>query len=78
MAEADPMLNVVTVPRELNPVPVIVMISSTAASAGLIEIVGFGVENKVELPVITPTVASTICVPGDKDPPVVEAGTSTT
>ena len=60
MAAADPMVSVVTVPKELNPVPVIVMVSSTAASAGLIEIVGFGVENAVELPTITPTVASTI------------------
>jgi hypothetical protein len=77
-AEADPISSVVTVPRELNPEPVIVITSSTAASAGLIVIDGFGVENKVELPVITPTVVDTICVPGVKDPPVVEAGTSTT
>jgi hypothetical protein len=77
-AEADPIFSVVTVPRELNPVPVTVMVSSTAASAGVIVIAGLGVENSVELPVIEPTVADTICVPGDSEPPVVEAGTSIT
>jgi len=77
MAEADPMSRVVTVARELNPTPVIVTVSSTAASAGVIVIDGLGVENKVELPVIAPTVAVMIWVPGVKDPPVVEAGTST-
>jgi hypothetical protein len=77
-AEADPMFSVVTVPRELKPVPVIVIVSSTAASAGEIEILGLGVEKSVVLPTIEPTVADTICVPGDKDPPVVEAGTSMT
>jgi hypothetical protein len=59
-AEADPMFSVVTVPRELKPVPVTVIVSSTAASAGVIVIVGLGVENSVELPTIEPTVADTI------------------
>jgi hypothetical protein len=59
-AEADPMFSVDTVPRELNPVPVMVIVSSTAASAGLITIIGFGVEKSVELPVILPTVAEMI------------------
>jgi len=77
MAEADPMSRVVTVARELNPTPVIVTVSSTDASAGEIVIDGLGVENKVELPVIAPTVVVTIWVPGVKDPPVGEAGTST-
>jgi hypothetical protein len=77
MAEADPMSRVVTVARELNPIPVTVTVSSTDASAGEIVIVGLGVENKVELPVIAPTVVDMIWVPGVKDPPVVAAGTST-
>jgi hypothetical protein len=59
-AEAEPMFSVVTVPRELKPVPVIVIVSSTAASAGVIVMVGLGVENSVELPTIEPTVADTI------------------
>jgi hypothetical protein len=72
------MFSVLTVPSELKPSPVIVMVSSTAASAGVIVIVGFGVEKSVELPVIAPTVVEMICVPGVNDPPVVAAGTSTT
>jgi len=59
-AEAVPMSSVVTVPRELNPVPVIVIVSSTEAEAGVRAIVGFGVENSVELPVIVPIVTDTI------------------
>ena len=59
-AEADPIVSVDTVPRELNPVPTIVIVSSTAASAGVITIVGLGVEKSVELPVILPTVADMI------------------
>ena len=77
-AEADPMVSVDTVPRELNPVPTIVIVSSTAASAGVITIIGLGVEKSVELPVILPTVADMIWVPGASEPPVVAAGTSTT
>jgi hypothetical protein len=72
------MFSEVTVPSELKPVPVTVIVSSTAASAGLIVIDGFGVAKSVELPVIAPTVVDTIWVPGVKDPPVVAAGTSTT
>jgi hypothetical protein len=72
------MFSVETVPRELNPTPVIVIVSSTAASAGSIVIDGFGVEKSVELPVMLPTVAEMICVPGDNEPPVVAAGTSIT
>jgi hypothetical protein len=72
------MFSVVTVPRELNPEPVIVIVSSTAASAGEITIDGLGVSKAVELPVIEPTVVDMICVPGVKDPPVVAAGTSIT
>jgi hypothetical protein len=77
MAEADPMLRTVTVPRELNPVPVTVIVSSTAADAGLILRDGFGVEKAVVLPVISPTLADTICVPGLSEPPAAAAGTST-
>jgi len=77
MAEADPMLRTVTVPRELNPEPVTVTVSSTAADAGLITILGFGVEKDVVLPVISPTLADTICVPGVSEPPAAAAGTST-
>ena len=76
-AEADPMVSTVTVPRELNPVPVIVTDSSTEAEAGVIVIDGFGVAKSVELPTIWPTVTDTICVPGLSDPPAVAAGTST-
>jgi hypothetical protein len=72
------MVSEVTVPSELKPSPVMVTVSSTAASAGEIVIDGFGVENKVELPVIAPTVVEIIWVPGVRDPPVVAAGTSTT
>jgi hypothetical protein len=60
MAEADPMFSVLTVPRELNPTPVIVIVSSTEAEEGVITIDGFGVEKTVELPVIVPTVTVTI------------------
>jgi hypothetical protein len=59
-AEADPMFSTLTVPRELNPTPVMVIVSSTEASAGDITIVGFGVENAVELPVTVPIVIVTI------------------
>ena len=59
-AEADPIFSTSTVPRELNPTPVITIVSSTEAEDGLIVIVGFGVENSVELPVIVPTVIVTI------------------
>ena len=59
-AEADPMVRVVTVPRELNPTPETTIVSSTEASAGVIVIDGLGVENAVELPVIVPTVIVTI------------------
>jgi hypothetical protein len=76
-AEAVPMLRMVTVPRELNPVPVISIVSSTEAEAGLIVIVGFGVANSVELPMTLPTVTDTICVPGGSEPPAAAAGTST-
>jgi len=59
-AEAAPIFRVLTVPRELNPAPVITIVSSTAASAGVITIVGFGVEKEVELPVMLPTTVVTI------------------
>ena len=47
-AEADPIVSVSTVPRELNPTPVIVTVSSTAASAGSSVIDGFGVEQSAQ------------------------------
>jgi len=70
------MVSTLTVPRELNPTPETVIVSSTAAEAGLSVIDGFGVENSVELPVIVPIFTDTICVPGDSEPPVDAAGTS--
>jgi hypothetical protein len=59
-ADAEPILRVVTVPRELNPVPVIVTVSSTAAEAGVTVTTGFGAEKSVDDPVIAPTNISTI------------------
>jgi hypothetical protein len=52
------------------------MISSGAASLGVISIDGFGTENSVVVPVIEPMVAVTIRLPGANDPPFVAAGTS--
>jgi hypothetical protein len=76
-AEAVPMVRVVTVPRELNPVPVTTIVSSTEAEFGVIVRLGLGVENSVELPTTSPTVTDTICVPGLSEPPAAAAGTST-
>ena len=59
-ADAVPIFRVVTVPRELNPVPVTVTSSSTEAELGLILTVGFGAEKEVDDPVIFPTVMVTI------------------
>jgi hypothetical protein len=59
-ADAEPIFSVVTVPSELNPVPVITTSSSTAAEDGVMVMLGFGVENSVVLPVICPTVADII------------------
>jgi hypothetical protein len=59
-ADADPMVSTLTVPRELNPTPVTVIVSSTEAEDGEIVNVGLGVEKSVELPVIVPTVIDTI------------------
>jgi len=72
------MFSTVTVPRELNPLPVIVIISFTEATAGVITIDGLGVENAVEVLVTLPTLIEMICVPGDNEPPNQNAGTSTT
>jgi len=59
-ADAVPIFRVVTVPRELNPVPVIVTTSSIEAELGVIVTVGFGAEKEVDDPVIFPTVMVTI------------------
>jgi hypothetical protein len=59
-ADAEPISRVVTVPRELNPVPVIVITSSTEAEDGVTVTVGFGVLNSVVVPVIFPTFANTM------------------
>ena len=59
-ADAEPISSVVTVPSELNPVPVITTVSSTDAEDGLMVMDGFGVEKVVELPVICPIVADMI------------------
>jgi hypothetical protein len=59
-ADAVPIFRVVTVPRELNPVPVIVTTSSIEAVPGLIVTVGFGAEKEVDDPVIFPTFMDTI------------------
>jgi hypothetical protein len=70
------MVSTLAVPRELKPEPVITIVSSTEASAGVIVIVGEGTEKAVVLPVIDPTVARTIAEPGGSDPPAVAAGIS--
>jgi hypothetical protein len=54
------MVRTLTVPRELNPTPVIVIVSSTEAEDGEIVSTGLGVEKSVELPVIVPTVIDMI------------------
>jgi hypothetical protein len=59
-ADAEPIFRVVTVPRELNPVPVIVTVSSIEAVLGEMVTTGFGAEKSVEDPVIAPTNISTI------------------
>jgi hypothetical protein len=76
IADAVPIVRVETVPRELNPTPVTVTVSSTEAEAALKEMLGLGTENAVVVPVIDPIIAETIVVPGFNDPPVVFAGTS--
>jgi hypothetical protein len=76
MAEAEPTVRLETVPNELKPVPVITTVSSTEAELGVIVICGAGIANAVELPVIDPTVATTMAVPGESEPPVVAAGIS--
>jgi hypothetical protein len=59
-ADAVPIFRVVTVPRELNPVPVIVIVSSIAADPGEMVTTGFGAEKSVVDPVIAPTNICTI------------------
>jgi hypothetical protein len=59
-ADAEPISRTVTVPRELNPIPLIVITSSTEAVDGLIMIDGLGVLKVVVVPVISPTFASTM------------------
>jgi hypothetical protein len=59
-ADAEPRSRTVTVPRELNPVPVIINVSSTEAEDGLTLTVGFGALKSVVVPVISPTFAKTI------------------
>jgi hypothetical protein len=59
-ADAEPIFRVVTVPRESNPVPVTVTVSSTEADAGSMVTTGFGAEKSVDDPVIAPTNISTI------------------
>jgi hypothetical protein len=59
-ADAVPISRVVTVPRELNPIPVTVIVSSTEAEPALKVMEGFGTEKAVVVPEIDPTVAVTI------------------
>ena len=59
-ADAVPIFRVVTVPRELNPVPVTVTTSSTEAVLGVIVTDGFGAEKAVDDPTIFPTAMDTI------------------
>ena len=59
-ADAEPIFRVITVPRELNPVPVTVTTSSTEAVLGEIATVGFGAEKAVDDPTIAPTSMDTI------------------
>jgi len=59
-ADAEPIFRTVTVPRELNPVPVTVITSSTEAEDGLTLTVGLGALKLVVVPVIFPTFAKTM------------------
>ena len=59
-ADAVPIFRVVTVPRELNPVPVTVTTSSIEAVPGEMVTTGFGAEKAVDDPVIFPTFKDTI------------------
>jgi hypothetical protein len=76
IAEAEPMDNVVAAANALKPVPSITMTSSGAASAGVMVMEAFGTAKLVVVPWIEPTFATTILLPGESDPPVLEAGTS--
>ena len=76
ITETSPMVKVLAVPKELKPDPVTTTVSSTAASPGASTIVGLGTAKAVVLPAIVPTVATTILVPGVRDPPPVAGGIS--
>jgi hypothetical protein len=75
-ADASPTFRRVTVPRELNPEPVTTTKSSTEAVDGVIVIDGLWIAKSVDDPMICPTVAVTMWVPGGNEPPAVAAGTS--